>query len=341
MKRLTIVLTALILLAVMATSVAAAPTGLSGSPYFIVTRVDPDAYVYLRLYNFPQGIQVKVYQDLYGTMAVNGALVGGFGADSTTEFRVEMAKNIHGQARGAIRLVADGINISGYFLNVSGGSTTTGTSTGTTTTTTTIPTFSITSVVTDSKVSITTANFPANDTFNVLMNTMGTLGIGGTQVTSVSTGSGGTLSFTFDIPSNLYGLSRIAIRLESPTSGYFSYNWFNNNTGSGTTTSTGTGGPYETIPTFSITSVSRDNTVTIQTSSLVANFNYNVYMNTFGTAGIGGTLVTTVNSGAGGVQTFTFSIPSGLQGLDRIAIRMVSTTSGFFGYNWFWNNTYP
>ena len=68
MKRLTIVLTALILLAVMATSVAAAPAGWSGRPYFVVTRVDPNAYVYLRVYNFPQGTQVKVYMDVYGTV---------------------------------------------------------------------------------------------------------------------------------------------------------------------------------------------------------------------------------------------------------------------------------
>jgi hypothetical protein len=339
MKRLTTVLTALILLAVMATSVAAAPTGLAGSPYFIVTRVDPDAYVYLRLYNFPAGTQVKVYMDLYGTMAVNGALVGGFGADSTTEFRVEMATNIHGMARGAIRLVADGINISGYFRNVTGGTTTSTTSTGTTLTY--VPTFNITDVVVDSKVTITTYNFPANDNFDVLMNTYGTLGIGGTLVTTVNSGSGGSLSFTFDIPSGLQGLSRIAIRLESPSSGYFSYNWFSNNTSSGTTY--GTGGPYttEVIPTFSISSVSQDNTVTIQTTSLTANVNYDVYMNTYGTAGVGGTKVDTVNSGSGGVQTFTFTIPSGLQGLNKIAIRMVSTSTGFFGYNWFWNSTYP
>jgi hypothetical protein len=324
----------------MATSVAAAPTGLSGSPYFIVTRVDPNAYVYLRVYNFPQGTQVNVYEDLYGTMAVNGAQVGGFSADNNTEFRLEMAKSIHGMARGAIRLVASGINISGYFLNVTGGSTTT--STGTTVTTT-IPTFSITSVVVDSKVTISTANFPANDTFNVLMNTMGTLGIGGTQVTTVNSGAGGSQSFTFDIPSGLYGLKQIAIRLESPTSGFFSYNWFNNNTSgsSGTGTGTGTTTGSEIVPTFSITSVSKDNTVTITTTGLTANKSYDVYMNTFGTAGIGGTLVTTVSSGSGGVQTYTFSIPSNLDGLSRIAIRVVNPSSGFFGYNWFWNSTYP
>ena len=197
-------------------------------------------------------------------------------------------------------------------------------------------------MVVDSTVTITTANFPANDTFNVLMNTYGTLGIGGTLVTTVNSGSGGSLSFTFNIPSGLHGLNKIAIRLESPTSGFFSYNWFYNNTSSGTTTGTGTTTTTtnEVVPVFWIDSVSKDNTVTIHTTSLASGITYDVYMNTFGTAGIGGTIVDTVTS-AGGVQTFTFTIPSGLHGLSRIAIRLVSPTSGFFGYNWFWNSTYP
>jgi hypothetical protein len=35
---------------------------------------------------------------------------------------------------------------------------------------------------------------------------------------------------TFEIPPALYGLSQIAIRLQSADSGYFAYNWFYNTT---------------------------------------------------------------------------------------------------------------
>jgi hypothetical protein len=343
MKRITTVLTALILLAVLATTVAAAPTNSSSSPYFIVTRVDPNAYVYLRVYNFPQGTQVHVYMDLYGTGAVNGAMVGGFGADANTEFRLEMAKNIHGQERGDIRLQAEGINISGWFYNVAGGSSSTApTPTPVPPSSGTVPgyspTFSITNVVVDSTVTIYTYNFPPNDTFNVLMNTYGTQGVGGYQVATVGSASGGSLSYTFNIPSQLYGQSKIAIRLESPSSGYFAYNWFYNNTSS---SSSGGSSSGEIVPVFWITGVVRDSTVTIQTTSLAPNFNYDVFMNYYGTKGYGGTKVATVSSGSGGVQVYTFNIPSYLYGQSRIAILLHNPSSGFFGYNWFWNNTHP
>jgi hypothetical protein len=68
-----------------------------------------------------------------------------------------------------------------------------------------VPTFSIVSVQVDQTVTIQTANFPANDTFNVLMNVIHTQGVGGTLVTTVNSGSGGVLSFTFNIPDWLKG----------------------------------------------------------------------------------------------------------------------------------------
>ena len=93
-----------------------------------------------------------------------------------------------------------------------------------------VPTFTITSVVRDSSVTILTNNFPANDTFNVRMGPIGTQGIGGILVGTVNSGAGGSFSATFNIPPSLYGSYQIAIRLESPTTGYYAYNWFYNNT---------------------------------------------------------------------------------------------------------------
>lgn len=205
----------------------------------------------------------------------------------------------------------------------------------------TIPTFSILSVKKDVQVNIQTYNFPANDTFVVRMGEYGTLGIGGIKVGEVKSGAGGSFSKAFEIPAALQGSYRIAIRLESPTSGYFAYNWFYNNTaGSGSIGSGGIPG-YSGYPTFFITAVTRNNSVTITAYNLPAHVDFEVRMGKIGTRAVGGYYVTTFNSGAGGTQAYTFSIPSQLYGVSQIAVRFENWTTGYYAYNWFWNNTTP
>lgn len=229
------------------------------------------------------------------------------------------------------------------------------------------PTFSIQAVVRDQSVTIKTNNFPANDTFTVTMGKFGTLGIGGTVVTTTNSGQGGIFTVTYTIPAGLQGQAKIAIRLQSPTTGYYAYNWFYNNTTAhatvqvtntpgpsptpkptSTPTATATPGPsptptvvYVGYPTFSIQSVVRDQSVTIRTNNLRPNDTFTVTMAPYGTLGIGGTVVATTSSGAGGTQTLTYDIPAGLKGSYRIAIRMYSATSGYYAYNWFYNNNAP
>jgi hypothetical protein len=199
-----------------------------------------------------------------------------------------------------------------------------------------IPTFSITAVVRDTNVTIYTNNFPANDNFDVLMNTMGTQGKNGIKVATTNSGKGGSFSATYTIPSQLKGLKQIAIRLQSNTgSGYFSYNWFYNNT---TGSSGGTKPVYSGIPTFSITAVVRNKTVTIYTKNFPPKQTFTVLMNVYGTLGKNGIKVTTINSGSGGAFSATFNIPADLNGLAKIAIRLESS-SGYYAYNWFYNTT--
>ena len=62
------------------------------------------------------------------------------------------------------------------------------------------------------------------------MGKYGTKGIGGTLVATTDSGDGGTLTLTYDVPDDLKGLDRIAIRLEATSGGYYAYNWFWNNT---------------------------------------------------------------------------------------------------------------
>jgi hypothetical protein len=200
----------------------------------------------------------------------------------------------------------------------------------------TIPTFSIVSVRRDTAVTITTYNFPAYDNFDVLMNYIGTRGIGGIKVANIYSGSGGSQTFTFSIPPALYGQNQIAIRLQSNTgSGYFAYNWFYNKISGG-----GTGGRGDYYPIFRIASVVRDQSVTVVTHNLPVNDTFRVRMGSMGTHGINGFPVTVFNTGGGGSQTLTFSIPSTLYGAHQISIRMESTTgSGYYAFNWFYNNT--
>lgn len=94
--------------------------------------------------------------------------------------------------------------------------------------TSTIPTFSIVAVVRDSKVTIKTSNFPANQTFTVRMGPAGTRAIGGTVIGTTDSGAGGSFEATYTIPDGLKGSTIISIRMDSPK-GYYAYNWFWNN----------------------------------------------------------------------------------------------------------------
>ena len=97
---------------------------------------------------------------------------------------------------------------------------------------------------------------------------------------------------------------------------------------------------YKTIPTFIIYSVVRNQEVTIYTHNFPANMKFNVYMGPMGTQAIGGYKVGSFNSGKGGsFYAGPFAIPSALKGSSRIAIRAENSWSGYYAYNWFYNNT--
>jgi LysM repeat protein len=91
-----------------------------------------------------------------------------------------------------------------------------------------IPTIEILSVVRNKRVTVQTDNFPSHTKFVVTMGKYGTKGISGIEVATTESGSGGTFTATYQVPYALRGHDRIAIRLQS-ASGYYSYNWFYNN----------------------------------------------------------------------------------------------------------------
>jgi len=96
-----------------------------------------------------------------------------------------------------------------------------------------------------------------------------------------------------------------------------------------------------TIPTFSISAVEKDVNVTIYTYNFPAGKSFKVLMGEYGTKGINGIEVATINSGDGGSFYGTFLIPDDLKGEVRIAIRLQGVDTGYYAYNWFWNNTSP
>jgi len=196
----------------------------------------------------------------------------------------------------------------------------------------------------DKTVTIKTDNFPANQTFTVRMGPFGSRGVNGIVVGTLQSGVGGALTATFNIPAQLQKSYQIAIRAETAHANpFFAYNWFYNNT-------TGTGGNppptvppgpiYTGIPTFTVCSVVQNGSVTIKTANFPPNQTFTVTMGAFGTQGIGGVVVGTINSGTGEALTATFGIPPALAGYSRIAIRaQTGQAYPFFAYNWFFNTT--
>ena len=201
-----------------------------------------------------------------------------------------------------------------------------------------IPIITIADVEAGAKVTIKATNFPTNDDFKVTMGAFGTRGVGGIVVANQNSGSG-TFTATYTIPGSLASATKIAIRLESPTSGYYSYNWFWNNTtsgGSGTTWGYPPAGAG-TIPKTTITNVDPGVDVEVKGTNFTTTDTYNVYIGKFGTKGVGGVKVATQGTDANGKFTETYAIPASLQSEDKLAIRFVSPATGYYAYDWFYN----
>lgn len=196
-----------------------------------------------------------------------------------------------------------------------------------------IPTFSVVSVAPGEKVTIQTDNFPANKTFLVLIGEYGTLGKGGTPITTIESGKGGAFQATFTLPEALKKNEKLAIRLESTKGGFYAFNWFDNPV-SGCKNTT----PAPTYnPSVTFTSVEVGVKVTLKASGFPAETEVKVLMGKFGTMGVGGTEVSTFSSGKGGSVSITVNIPASFKDTTPIAIRIESTKGGYYAYNWFNN----
>ncbi len=210
----------------------------------------------------------------------------------------------------------------------------------------TYPTFDIISVSVDDSVTIRTNLFPANELYYVYMGYNGTLGINGILVTKIWTGGGGTFKAKFYIPDELKGEDIIAIRLESPTSPYYSYNFFYNTTSYTSNYPTNTPvapRPYvpNDFPTFNITKVVKGESVTVQTKYFPSNDMFGVYMKDGASAAKTWYYVAGFNSADGGSFEATFNIPTQLKSKEKIAIKFYNLDEDYITYNLFINRNYP
>ncbi|MBK8904669.1 MAG: hypothetical protein IPM53_26050 [Anaerolineaceae bacterium] len=321
-------------------------------PTISISSVQAGKTVTLQTHNFPPNMTFNVTMGKMFTQGIGGISVGqiqsGAGGSLTATFTIPDA--LKNDARIAIRAQTAHANpyyaFNWFYNNTAPVPPNDGTGGGDPIYTG-IPTFSVTAVTKGDSVTIRTNNFPANMTFNVTMGKMYTRGIGGISVGQIQSGSGGTLTATFDIPASLANDDRIAIRAQTAHANpYYAFNWFyNNSTGSGTgggnTGSDGGSLPiYTGIPTFTVCSVTRDGNVTIRTNNFPTNQTFAVTMGSMYTQGIGGTSVGTLASEGNSSARYTFNIPPGLQGSYRISIRaQTGHAYPYFAYNWFYNTT--
>lgn len=214
----------------------------------------------------------------------------------------------------------------------------------------TYPTFVIKAVDRNDLVTIQTDNLRLNDTYVVTMGLMGTRGVNGIHVATFSTTDSGRVTKTFSIPSALKGNHQISIRLKSPTTGYYAYNWFYNSDANLSLIGTPEPAPDDTIPStgysgypyFYISAVDEATSVSINEYNFPPNKTWNVRMNWYSTRGVAGAIVETVTTDASGaLSDTTYAIPDFLENSYKIAIRLESTTGGWYAYNWFYNNDAP
>lgn len=326
----------------------AAPARSSTIPTLSIASVVTDDTVTVQAHNFPANQNFVVTMGPMGSKGVNGVVVAttNSGAGGTFSATYDIPAQLAGAQQVAVRMQTSHaypyFAYNWFWNNTTGspGSPGTGGIPGYTG----VPTFTVTSVAAGESATIQTNNFPPNQTFTVTMGPFGTQGRGGHVVGTINSGVGGTLTATFDIPDQLKSAYQVAIRAQTAHAApFFAYNWFyNNTTGTGgiPPTPPPTGPIYTGTPTFTVCSVTQNTSVTIKTKDYPPNQTFTVTMGPFGTQGIGGHVVGTINSGVGGELTATFNIPAQLAGSGRIAIRtQTAGGSPFFAYNWFYNNT--
>ena len=310
----------IVVVAIVAILPATSAKAYSGSPILAINTVVKDSLVKVLAYNLPKDETFTVRMNTHGTSGLGGYSTAMFetGSGHSRLMTFETPTPLYGEYIIDLRIDSDDgkysavisfVNstdyapstynpyYSNYYYNPYGyGVGGPYTYYVTPPVYSTIPTTSIVSVDTDNTVTLQTYNFPANQDFTVRMGPYGTYGINGVVVGTTNSGAGGSFQVTYSIPAALKGMAQIAIRLDSPQ-GFYAYDWFNNYATAASPY--GTGGPVTTTnpvpatyyygyPSFSISAVVQDSTVTVTGYNFPPNQTFTVRMNYYGSYGLGG-----------------------------------------------------
>ena len=338
-KRFAIILLALTLLLPLFVGVRSVS---AAYPSFTISEVKTDVSVTILTKDMPANFDFVVRMGEYNTRGVNGIEVATFKSGEGGSFLATFAIPDALKGRAMISIRIDSTTGGYYYYNWFWNDAENGTWPDVTPPPTPVPpqpepvpTFLIKSVDPSKTVTIVTSNFPKNVDFTVRMGKMWTQGINGIEVARLNSGEGGSFEATFDIPAEIKDYRQVSIRLEG-TLGYYAYNWFWNVANGIVEPPVPPTPPVAVVyPSFAITAVKRDQTVSIRAFDLPKDTEFTVLMGKMWTMGIAGVEAATFNSGEGGTMEATFPIPASLAGLDRISIRLQSST--VFAYNWFWN----
>ena len=193
------------------------------------------------------------------------------------------------------------------------------------------PTFSIVSVKADDTVTVRTNDFPKNILFTVRMDVLGNRAENGVIAGSTNSGIGGNFDVTYKIPASLKGQKWIAIRFESEE-GYYSYNWFFNNTSVTTPKPIPVTG---TKPFLTFTGVKANETVMVEGRNLPANTILTVRVGPYYTFFSDYVTTPSVKTDANGSVSFSIKLPSVVKNVERITVRLDG--GGHYAYNAFIN----
>jgi hypothetical protein len=92
------------------------------------------------------------------------------------------------------------------------------------------------------------------------------------------------------------------------------------------------------VPSFDITGVRQDDTITVRTKDFPANVKFTVRMDVAGNQAVDGIVVSELNTGLGGAFEVSFRIPAELRGKQTLSVRFDSA-EGYYAFNWFNNKT--
>ena len=367
MKRLIQILVVALLFIPMQASAAPTAGGSvtvpNGGPTFWVSNVVRNQSVSVRISDLPKDKKYNVYVGNIGNGFGYGYKVGQVTKTSGNSINVtyRIPSALRGQVLLGIQLknTKDGSKAYNIFENTDGwnaskplyltqNSSSSSDSAGRSVQIFGGPTFWIHDVGPGNNVTIRVSNYPKTEKYQVTMGLVGDQLSPGIAVGLLDGSMGSTFNASFQIPSSLWDAYQIFVRLENTFTGHYGYTAFTNTdpwtlvdlpmSPSALFAASYVGGSTGTIPYMNIIGVVQNSEVTIQTYNFPAGKDFIVTMGKIGTRGIGGIQVGVQNSGAGGSFVVSYPIPAPLHGDEMISIRLDSTSSGHYAYDWF-NNT--